>query len=208
MIATYEQLRAILQAKGYRFFDTGKYNLNIIGVRSMESRSNAFDDYLFVAYRDKMLQPRVNSYNITTDPGKPWLLKPMDPLGTAVIVPGQYLDAYTIGIHGRSKPANRQYEALEQVGSMRYVRDNSKDDLIDTRLWLDPKNVFTGILKTNIHRCSKWSIQKLVETYSAGCQVHADPKKFEEFMALCRTSRDILKVNRFTYTLLMESDFK
>jgi len=204
---TFEKIRAVIQAKGYRFFDAGQFNLNIIGVRTNNSQSNSFDDHLLVVYRDLAFQWVVKQYPITTDPGKPWLLKPMDPKGCAVIVPGQYIDIYMIGIHGRSKPAARQYEALEQIGKLSYVRDNNHDSLIDFTLWKDPKNIFQDILKTNIHRASKWSVMRAIETYSAGCQVFQDPNDFEEFMGICRKSRELRKSNRFSYTLLMETDF-
>lgn len=194
-------------AKGYRWYETGAFNLNIVGVRSRNSESNKFDDFLLVAYKDASFQWVLKEYQITTDPGKPGLLSPSNPKGTAVIVPGQYPSAYMIGIHGRSKPASRRYEALEQVGKMNYVRDNTRDSKIDASLWADPKNIFSDILKTNIHRAGRWVIQLFVGPYSEGCQVFPDPKKFDEFLALCKQSAKI-HGNRFTYTLLLEEDFR
>lgn len=206
MFATIEKVRDVILDKKYRWFETGFYNLNIIGVRSTTSESNKFDDRLLVIFRDRNSQMVMKEYPITTDPGKPWLLKPMDPGGTAVMVPGQYPGAYMIGIHGRSKPASRRYKALEQCGKIAYVRDNNRDSLIDTSLYKDPTKVFWGILKTNIHRSSRFTLQRMVETYSAGCQVFQDPKQFDEFMDICEKARD-LHDNRFTYTLLEEADF-
>jgi hypothetical protein len=207
MFTTVEKLRSVMISKGYLFFDKGIFNLNIVGVRSLNSESNKFDDFLLVAYKDASFQWVLKEYQITTDPGKPGLLRPSNPGGTAVIVPGQYPGAYMVGIHGRSKPAGRRYEALEQVGKMNYVRDNTRDSKIDFALWKDPKNVFSAVLKTNIHRAGRWAIQRLVEVYSEGCQVFQDPVKFDEFMELCKKSAGI-HVNRFTYTLLLEEDFR
>lgn len=216
MFTTLDKLRAVIHAKTgrdgapYRFFENGAYNLNIIGVRRETSKSNEFDDLLLVAYRDDRSAWQLKEYKITTDPGKPWLLKPMDPAGTAVMVPGQYAGAYAIGLHGRSF-ASGPYKALEQVAPIAYVRDGNKDEKIDVSLYRDPakaaKAIFWGILKTNIHRASKWAPVRTVETYSAGCQVFQDPKAFEEFLALCERSRANFKKNSFTYTLLEERDF-
>lgn len=201
---TADNLRAVFARKGYSWND-GTLAINIIGIRSKNSESNSFDDRIVVAYKDTNAQWRIKDYPFTTDPGKPWLLKPMDPGGCAVMVPGQYVDAYMIGIHGRSKPVGpRQYEALEQVGKIAYVRDNTRDSKINTELYKDPKNIFRAILKTNIHRSSLYSIQRFVETYSAGCQVFQSPSDFSEFMAICRLCKPA--TNRFTYTLLEEAD--
>jgi hypothetical protein len=206
MFSSYERLRTVIKGKAYRWY-ANTLELNIVGVRSASSQSNSFDDHLLLAYVDQVGRPIYREYQITTDPGKPWLLKPLDPAGCAVLIPGQYINAYMIGIHGRSRPAPRQYEALEQVVPMNYVRDNNKDATIDFSLWDNPKNVFSANLKTNIHRASKWAITKAVETYSAGCQVFDDPTSFDEFMKICRQSRDGRHLNKFTYTLLMEKDF-
>jgi hypothetical protein len=202
-----EKLRQIFQDKGYRWNESGQFAINIIGVRSDTSESNKFDDFMIVAAKDKNYQWVVRVYPITTDPGKPWLLKPMDPGGCAVMVPGQYIDAYMVGIHGRSKPADRRYEALEQCGKIRYVRDNNRDSRIDRELYQDPKKIFSSIIKTNIHRASRWTIGRFIETYSAGCQVFQKYADFEEFMKICKLAMPYNR-NRFTYTLLEERDLR
>lgn len=202
------QLHDTLKRKGYAFFDKGVFNLNIIGVRSRSSESNKFDDWLYVIYRDQSFQWVMKEFTITTDPGKPWLLTPIAGTGgTAILVPGQYRGAYMIGIHGRSHK-DGGYEALEQRKPMRYVRDNNRDAIVDTSLYRNNSAIFEANLKTNIHRASKYSIVRFVETYSAGCQVFQDPKQFEEFMYLCRQQRAIHNANTFTYTLLEECDIK
>lgn len=204
MEITIKNIKRIFKEKGYRFFDNGDYNLNIIGIRSDESQSNQFDDYIVVIYKESGKE-KIEIFPATTDPGKPWLLNPMDKNGTAVIVPGQYLGAYTIGIHGRSH-ASGGYKALEQVKPMTYVRDNNKDSVINFELYNDKSKQFSANLKTNIHRASKWSIVRLVETYSAGCQVIQDPKDFDKLMALADKSAKKYG-NSFTYTLLLQKYF-
>lgn len=208
---TYDQLQKIVLAKKYRFFDSGQFNINLVGVRSQLSESNRFDDRLFVAYKDLAFQKVVREYSITTDPGKPWLLKPLDPKGCAIIVPGQYPGAYMVGIHGRSH-ASGGYPALEQVGPMNYVRDNNRDAIIDASLWQDPARIFSGILKTNIHHAGKDQLRRklfkyLVNQWSAGCQVFEYYDDFLEFLEICKTGAR-LHGNSFTYTLLEEADLK
>lgn len=202
MITT-QNIKDLFKIKGYSFFEKGLYNLNIVGVRSNTSESNKFDDFICVVYNDKEGQ-KLKVYPATTDPGKPWLLAPMVSTGTAILVPGQYRGAYKIGIHGRTH-ASGGYTALEQVKPMNYVRDNNKDDKIDHSLYINKSNIFSANLKTNLHRASKWSIVRLVEKYSAGCQVIQDPKDFDELISLCRKSSNIYS-NSFTYTLVLQKD--
>ncbi|HET9431430.1 MAG TPA: hypothetical protein VFO70_09650 [Chitinophagaceae bacterium] len=207
---TIEKIKKIFVKKDYRFFD-GIYNLNIIGVRSPTMKSNRFDDLLLVVYRNENLQWVIKQYVVTTDPGKNYLTSPLDKNGTIIMVPGQYPGAYAIGIHGRSKRLTRQYEALEQVKPMCYVRDNNRDDLLNFELMDNPKNHIWGIFKTNIHRAGSWWHRKLRQIFpvgpnGAGCQVHEYSDAFEEMMGLARKARARYG-NSFTYTLLKQSDF-
>lgn len=199
------RIKQAIQSKSYAFFENGSYNLNIIGIRSAISRSNEFDDYIYVIYKDGAGSWICHEYKATTDPGKPYLLNPLaGTKGTAILVPDQYRGTYTIGIHGRSRPSVA-YKALEQVKDMRYVRDNNRDSVIDSSLYSNPSNIFSANLKTNIHRASKNVIARFVEKHSAGCQVIQNPAEFDEFLALCEISSKKYG-NRFTYTLLEEKD--
>lgn len=207
MLYTISSIRDVLYDKGYSFFQSGPYDLNIIGIRSKESRSNSFDDQLCVIYKDEFYQAHIKKYAITTDPGKPWLLNPLPGTGgTAVLVPGQYRGAYKLGIHGRSH-ASGGYPALEQIKTMSYVRDRNRDAVIDFKLYDDPKNIFVANLKTNIHRASAFAIVRAIEKYSAGCQVFQQPKDFAEFLDLCRKQQKFGMGTTYTYTLLEERDF-
>lgn len=205
---TLQKLKEVIEKKGYRFF-IGQYNLNIVGVRSLNSKSNSFDDLLIVAFKIAD-QWKMKVYPITTDPGKHWLNNPMTSGGTAILVPGQYPGCYVLGIHGRSH-ASGGYPALEQAKPMNYVRDNNKDEIVNIDLYRNPANVFSANLKTNIHRAnSGWlsSLKKFfnVERHSAGCQVFQYADHFDEFLNICVTSKQYYG-NSFTYTLLEEADF-
>jgi hypothetical protein len=47
-----EKIEAAVKAKGYKWFDEGDYNLNIVGVRNSEpgdAITNKFDDYITIS---------------------------------------------------------------------------------------------------------------------------------------------------------------
>lgn len=194
--------------KGYKFYTNGIYNPNIFGIRSNNSASNKFDDIIGLTYFESPSSPKALCFIGTTDPGKYWLQNPSNREGTLILVPAQYSSTHCIGIHGRS--GKTPYEALEQVGQMRYVRDNNKDVVLDFDLYRDvlklQKNGFWGIPKSNIHRASQNSIVQLVEKYSAGCQVIQNNLDFQLLMNICRMSVKQGFPNRFGYTLFEESE--
>lgn len=208
---TFSEITEVIEEKGYRFFTKGYYNLNLIGVRSSESKSDAFDDLYHLIFRAEDNHFKHYVFPFTSDPGKHWLLNPLNSGGTAIVVPNQYLGVYKLGIHGRTW-ASGGYPALEQVKEMEYVRDNNKDSILDFDLYRDPakrkKYAFWANLKSNTHRASKWKKVLNVGKYSAACQVIQDPNHFE------RTLIPILKKsigiwgNSFSYTLLESKDFR
>jgi hypothetical protein len=193
-----------LAEKKYRVFSGGNYDLNIIGIRSNISESDKFDDLLCVLYKNHEGKWVLEKFNCTTDPGKHWLLNPLNKSGTLIMVPGQYRGVYKMGIHGRT--GSSPYKALEQVGAMNYVRDNNKDGFLDFDLIKDKVNWIRGVFKTNIHRASKWKSLLGIGKYSAGCQVVQSPKDFERLMELCELQIKNGHDDAFTYTLLSEHD--
>tara|TARA_R110000765_G_scaffold76610_6_gene150176 strand:- start:382 stop:1002 length:621 start_codon:yes stop_codon:yes gene_type:complete len=193
-----------LAEKRYRVFSGGKFDLNIVGVRSVNSKSNSFDDVLCVLYKDNFGQWVLEKFECTTDPGKHWLLNPLNKNGTLIMVPSQTRGAYKIGVHGRT--GRYPYEALEQVKPMPYVRDNNKDTILNFDLIENKANWIRGVFKTNIHRASKWKTLLGIGKYSAGCQVIQSPQSFDRFMALCILQVKSGHGNSFTYTLINEND--
>jgi len=112
----------------------------------------------------------------------------MNTKGTAILVPGQYSQAYKLGLH-RGK-----YEALVQAKPVKVYRDNDKDSVYD----MLPSSIDTGFFGINIHKAghdSTW-----VDDWSAGCQVFKRAADFEAFMSLVRKAAKIYG-NLFTYTL-------
>jgi len=198
MNITREQVENAVKSKGYRWFEKGDYNLNIVGIRNSsfdDKITNKFDDLITVSYKvnNKWL---FKAYNATTDPGKYYSENLLNKNGVAILVPDQYLGSHKIGPHGRSR-----YTALRQAKPLRVYRDKNKDQIFD----LVEENIQEGIFWINIHRATKWGTSKQIDKFSAGCQVIASNSDFEEFMNLCHTSAKIWG-DSFTYTLIESDD--
>ena len=183
-----EELLQYVAGLGYAVFESGLYNLNIIGVRTPDDNANTFNDRLYVVYRDEWGW-LTRSWDITTDPGMYWRENPGNVDGTAILVPGQYRGAYKLGKH-RGK-----YPALVQTGAaVRVWRDNNRDQI------LDQGKAHDGYFGINIHRASKRG-SETVDKWSAGCQVFGDPDDYECFMDIVERATEIWGP-RFTYTLV------
>ena len=186
----------LFKAKGYAFFTKGQYNLNIIGVRSAGATiTNSFDDVLVLIYKSPTGAWQRQVYQITTDPGRYYMLNPTNRKGTAILVPGQYRGTYKIDKH-RGK-----YNALCQKNKpVKVYRDSNKDNVYD---W-NPATLEEGLFGINIHKAGKLSTR--VDTWSAGCQVFANDEDFKHFMSYCQKQIAAGLGNSFTYTLLKEED--
>lgn len=187
----------IFRNKGYVYFKEGLYNLNIIGIRANNNCkvTNTFDDAMVVIYKNEKGWHRL-VYCITTDPGKYYMMKSQCNIkGTAILVPGQYRGCWKMGKH------NGQYTALVQAKPVKVYRDSNKDDIYD----YDPKTIDNGLFGINIHRSNQYHTSKIIDRWSAGCQVFANPTQFTSFLTLCKKQMEKYG-NSFTYTLLMEED--
>ena len=190
---TLEQLKNVISKKGYQFLDDNQpFSANIIGVRSKNNIANSFDDWLYLIYKDDSLNEQIHEFLITTDPGTYWLENPSNIEGTAILVPGQYKDSHTIGLH------QGKYEALKQQKPVKVWRDNNKDINLD-----QGGNTYEGVFGINIHRSNPKTESSVVEKWSAGCQVFKKVADFHFFMNICKKSSH----KSFTYTLLEEKDF-
>ena len=191
---TIEQLKNVFTTKGYDFLEgNGFKSLNIIGIRSNSKISNSFDDWLYLVYENQEGTTEIHEFPITTDPGAYWLKNPLNVQGTAILVPGQYLDTYTIGLH------QGKYEALKQHKKVKVWRDDNRDLIID-----QTGQIHEGIFGINIHRSNAKTASTIVEKWSAGCQVFKRVHDFNFFMDICKQSG----LSYFNYTLLDENDFE
>ena len=185
-------IQTVLQKKGYRIF-LRPFELNIVGVRSDSTKPNAFDDTIYVFFNNSEGKLVEHKFQATTDPGTYWLKNPMNPQGTAILKEGQYINTYGLGLH-RGK-----YMALVQKRPVTVLRDYDRNAVLDF-LNGTPD---TGLFGINIHRASESGTTKVVEHYSAGCQVFANATDYLLFMTLCERHKQLYG-NQFTYTLIDE----
>jgi hypothetical protein len=181
-----------LQKKGYRIF-MRPYELNIVGVRSDSTKPNAFDDTIYVFYVDREGKLMQHLFPATTDPGTYWLQNPMNPQGTAILKGGQYIGSHAMGMH-RGK-----YLALVQQRPVTVIRDYDRNAVLDFSNGREE----TGLFGINIHRASETGTTKMVDHYSAGCQVFANITDFIGFLSLCERHKGLYG-NSFSYTLIDE----
>lgn len=175
----YNALKVEFARLGYKWPD-----FHIIGVRSAANEKNKFDDTIYLIDGTTM-----KTFSCTTNPGTYWLKNLVNPSGTAVLKPGQYVDSWKLGLH------KGKYEALVQAKPITVYRDADKDDTAEEQ---GKEN--TGMFGINIHRANPSIMSKLIDKWSAGCQVLNDPKQFAVLLDSCKKSGNRL----FTYTLLKE----
>ena len=196
---TREQIEAAVKAKGYKWFENGDYNLNIVGVRNAETLNevtNKFDDHLTLSYKVDG-EWNYHCFDATTDPGKHWVDNILNEAGVAILKENQYRGSHKIGLH------QGKYEALRQQKPVQVYRDNNLDNCYD----LDESTLQEGIFGINIHRATKWEGKKStqIDKWSAGCQVIAANDDFRLFMEICNKAKDTWG-NSFTYTLINSDD--
>ncbi|QNL18175.1 hypothetical protein HXX25_01775 [Hyphobacterium sp. CCMP332] len=188
-----------MKDKGYVIFGNSKgFDLNIVGIRSAETKANAFDDWLTVSYKDAAHGDwAFYAFACTTDPGLSHLQNLSHPDGTAVLKEGQYRSSHMIRKH------QGQYDAICQKPgyTLQTYRDRNMDGTIDR----DSDRIFNNATGINIHRASRTRRSTQVDRWSAGCTVIADPTDFDVVMTLARRAKEIYG-NGFTYTLLNEAD--
>ena len=185
-----QKMKAILRHKGYQLFSR-PYELNIVGLRSKSVVPNRFDDEIHVFYKVSTLNWHYHVFRATTDPGTFWLSQPMQPQGTAILAEGQNLNCYELGMH------QGKYLALVQRKPITVIRDYNRDAILD----FNNGNKSVGMFGVNIHRASVAGTTKMVDKYSAGCQVFENAKDFELFISLCQKHKQLYG-NHFTYSLV------
>lgn len=191
---------AHIESLGYAVFTSGDYNLNLFGIRSKDLSAGSYNDLMGCIY--KVNGQWVSHYwAATTDPGVYYRENPINVLGTAILVPGQYRNVYKLGTH-------RGYEALtQQNGEVTVWRDDNKDDQLDVGPGVDLDSGYFGI---NLHASSSdpYNADRdndpsaQVGKHSAGCQVHATTTGFREMMSIAKLQIQHRGWTTFTYTLL------
>ena len=198
MSYTREQIESAVKSKSYVWFEDANnkgFDVNIVGIRNEttgDKVTNVFDDYLTLSYKENGSW-KFHIWPATTDPGTKGILETTNKSGIARLVEGQYRGSHTIRLH------QGKYEALGQAKNVKVYRDANRD------MKYDENKIEEGVFGINIHHAGADSTY--VNDWSMGCQVFKKTKDFEEFMSICRKSRDI-HGNSFTYTLIGSNDIK
>lgn len=180
----------MVKDRGHAWFERGDYNLNLVGYRTVASSPTSYSDRMYCAYRVGG-EWRLHVWPITTSPGERYLRKPINPAGTAILVPGQYRGAYQLGMH------RNDHMALVQRGPVRVWRDGDRDSELD---WGEGDGI-EGYYGINIHRARGGALSDSPAAASAGCQVFASRG---EHLALVDLARESVRRwgGKVTYTLL------
>lgn len=174
-----QELRAKFKELGFRWFP-----FHLIGIRSIADKPNEFDDLFYLSNGSEFLQ-----LTGTTNPGTSWLSNLMNPKGCAVLALGQHVDCWALGKH------HGKYDAWVQAKPLPVYRDNDKDNKSEQMGIPD-----IGMFGINVHRASETNISKVIDKWSAGCQVMNNPKEYD--VLIDRSKKSGLKL--FTHSVIME----
>ena len=179
---------------GYKVFtnDTKAFNLNIYGIRKDNIKAGVFDDELGVFWRYKGLWNWLR-FRGTTDPGRHYLMNPLNKDGCFILAKGQHRNMWKLGTH-------KGKIAFQQINKVKGFRDDNGDDKLD----FDSSKSVEGIFGINGHYSG--NSEEEVGRWSAGCQVWACNDEHSLMMELAGKAIKNFS-NSFTYTLLEEKDF-
>ena len=134
-------------------------------------------------------------FGCTTEAGLYYLQNPINNKGTAIVKEGQYAGVWQQGMH------QGKYQALVQRKPITVVRDFDRDLEYDFNSGVEE----TGLFGINCHRSSANVESIIVNRWSAGCQVLANPDEFKILMKLCEYASHSWG-NSFTYTLINQDE--
>ena len=197
---TREKIADAMTSKGYKYFTSDNYDVNIIGIRNSATKNkvtNKFDDTITLSYKDENGEWNYHEFDCTTDPGTHWVKNVMNDKGVAILKPNQYRSSHKLRLHAG------KYLALGQQNKVTVYRDDNRDDNYD----LNESKTDTGLFGINIHRATGRAGKKStqVNKWSAGCQVIADNDDWHCFLDICQQAREVWG-NSFSYTLLESKD--
>ena len=176
---TIEEVKAEFTKNNYKWFD-----FHFVGIRSQANLPNQFDDLFGIIEGNK-----IEWFSCTTNPGTHWLKNLLNPKGAALLKPNQYVDTWSVGMH------QGKYKAFCQVKPVEVYRDKNLNDKAEETAIIDK-----GLFGINIHRANETFTSKLIDKWSAGCQVINNPADFAKILFVAES----IKQKYFTYTLLKE----
>lgn len=176
-IPTYDECVQMIKARGWVVHDEPG-RLNILILRRVPGRLNAFDDMLVIFGHTAEGARVFFACRCTADPGKPSREKPRRRDGTAVWAIGQVLDGLMLGYHHPGTAG--AYVCLVPAVPIPVLRFTSLEDQVG-----DPSTSTT----TQIHRASATKDSEVVGTWSEGCVVVPNPDDYAEVIRLCQASK-------------------
>ena len=158
----------------------------IIGVRC-DYTSN-FTDYIILIDSTNNI---FKKYKATTLAGLTYLNNPLNKKGTALLIEAQHLNAFKLGKH------QGKYDALVQAKPLEIYRDDNKNNIPDFK-----GLIYNEMIGLNIHHAGEDS--KVINNWSAGCQVIANIQDWIEFYENVRGWNQ----KYYNYTLLNKKDIE
>lgn len=193
---TLGDVKNVMIEKGYKIFNDGRPN--IIGVRNATfDIGDEYNDRAWVWWNDG--KENVHTYTITTHPGYHYLQRPIKGTnGTAILVPDQYIDCWTLDYH-----LGKQYALCQRGGEVKVYRDNNRDTILNC----DPATIDKGYFGIDLHHGTIYDTN-VIGPYSAGCQVWRYHQPHFDLMIQFRHLSEKYKFKWFSYTLLLQQDFE
>jgi|GEM_PF-1453614 len=191
-----EKIIAYCEKKGYKIFQQPGHK-NIFYLEGMNEDGtlnnnafNAWNDLRIVVEFQEAKPKIIGCWEATTQPGKYYTYKPMNPKGAAMIAFGQYT-AWQVGKHGQADP----HEALVQTGGPVTVhRDTNRSGSRDAGDYMD-----SGFFGINQH----WggdNPKSDIGRWSAGCQVGRTRQGHRDFMKIIKSDPRYQANRSFVFT--------
>lgn len=200
------ELVSYFASHGWAWFD-GPWNVNLIGLRADDRRSDSFDDWIGCFVLDEDGKPLDRWFPATTDPSVFYLKGgsakfPAHPQGTAMLVHGrQYRGCWELGLHHNS------YPALVQRRPMTFVRDANRDGVRDYEELVAAGKTFDGVIGCNLHRASNTRDVETIGAYGAACQVLQHAPDLDEVLKVVRKQQAAKLGKSVSYALGSLRDF-
>jgi len=189
-----QKILDFMRARGDKLF-TAAGEVNIIAVEGMNLNGtlntdapDRFNDFIGALVFENGKPRWLGAWVCTTEPGRHYTQKRLNPQGAARIEFGQY-SAWQVGIH------NGDHEALIQTGGKLTVRRDRDNSMTRTN---DP--IDSGFFGINIHHGWNASLSAIGRT-SAGCTVIPNAREFLHFMRLVKSEPRYRRNAKFVFTV-------
>lgn len=192
---TIELIKDYYRSNNFPFFESGLYNINMIGIRSSNLESNSFDDLICLVYKNSN-DWVLDVYESTLDPGSYWLKNPMNKGGTAIVVEG-----YHPGLWSLSKFKGK--DCLRQRTAVSVYRDSNRDEVLN----LNPNSKTRGWYGILMHEHFQSNEEaENVFKSSAGCQVPKNRKDMYKITDTVKLQQKNIGTDIVSYLIVNESD--